>query len=210
MNNFRFWNIFGMKLMSRHPLEKYTPIKPRDNLRINAYSNHQKIINDARIKYDHTSKYLNQITKTILLYVPHFIEELSMNWYSQEYLDLNQCRLCNNKMFKHSKKNKLGLLQCGHLFHYDCIDENIDDGERKCPICGCYSNIYEQYSWRARHNPTRYHGPTSSTPIRGANVIYEYNPFIAQHFNEDYLDLKEKYLQYIGDIINDLYSLIFF
>jgi hypothetical protein len=48
-----------------------------------------------------------------------------------------------------------------------------------------------------------------STPIVGANVIYEYDPFIAKHFDEHFFHLKEKYLQYIGDIINDLYSLIF-
>jgi hypothetical protein len=123
MNNLRVWNIFGIKLMDHHPLEEYTQITAIDNLRIDAYSNHQKIINGARIKYGDTSKYLNQIigenTKNILLYVPHFIEELCTNWYSQEYLGLNQCKLCNKKIFKHSKKKKLVLLKCGHLYHYD-------------------------------------------------------------------------------------------
>ena len=45
----------------------------------------------------------------------------------------NECIICLEPMIVN---NKVRILRCGHIYHYDCINQWIEKkGEINCPLC---------------------------------------------------------------------------
>lgn len=45
----------------------------------------------------------------------------------------NECIICLEPMIVN---NKVKILRCGHIYHYDCINQWIEKkGEINCPLC---------------------------------------------------------------------------
>ncbi|CAG8776971.1 12843_t:CDS:2, partial [Gigaspora rosea] len=54
--------------------------------------------------------------------------------------ELDPCSLCNQELFLYEIKKSITLLNCGHLYHRDCIESSIKISS-KCPKPDCMKDI---------------------------------------------------------------------
>ena len=51
----------------------------------------------------------------------------------EKHFENNECIICLEPMIIN---DKVKILECGHMYHYDCINKWIEKkGEINCPLC---------------------------------------------------------------------------